>query len=705
MAPFPLRLPSHPSGGAEDYDSDFDLLAADETFSMSQPSNSTMQPGVRGLGGVSGKVGAMARRTGNDNDNDGWDQDVDFKEGLTGQRGGRGHGKRMAKEMSVRISNNYQPGSMDMGMGDDGIDFEGDGEEKEATIKPGNKVTMKTIMDFGGNTIKGAPNRPNLSTSSFHQHNSRLVEEDDFESAFVLPVTLSNLNLANRSHDDQHQRSNHRSTPLRHKTSRSSFISDSNTTSSHSQSVNSFSSDWDSPTTASKKKQQDRFANFALDRSMAHPSLSTSATSVTSSSMPVTDNSELEEDRGHRLHVDVMSTSGEEGEEGEDMERDLILPSATFFSSGRIHELNRLLDAKRKPSPAMSPSKPVHSHPSLKSGGSRQASLTFAKPTVSSAAKSSSRYDPRDYDMEDGLVLDMGGVELNTSRLNKLRRGRGGSAASGGFVSRTRVTIDEGGSASPPGSQLFVPQSNTGSGLPVPGVGGRRVSSGSGSEQSRIQSHPKSNPSSAATGQLQPPKTPSKLRHQAAGVVSASPGLNRKQSMPMFKLAGANTNAGAHAQYPSGPNSGSIGRMNKMISDESVDVLVSGGGSLGRHQARALDSFAPTSEWMGSSRLLRPTASSSAKIRSALPHHVSSYSSPPSSFDAHCPRPRSISPISGSGNLGMPQLVKIPKGGLTYGNGSELDAIEDLADESPVKSRVAGRADLSAYLPTGEFTS
>lgn len=551
-----------------------------------------------------------------------------------------------------------------------------DDDDRESTLKPGNKVTVKAVMNQG--TIRNSPasSRPAVVKAP--------VEDDDLDASFELPVDLSSLNLATRAAEvraarRQAQKRQPQSS-LRHRSSLSSIVSSSHTA----------SSDWDSPSRAHETSKP------PADRS----SIGGASSSASSSSYPVTDRdgfcgaaSSSPIGRG-KPSVDVVTSADED----EDIADGLVLPSATFFSSGRIQELNKLLDMKRKPE------QPPVNRPRPPSGTTPAAAATaphYARATGASTARSAAatRYDPRDDDIEDGLILAFGGQELTSTRLRRLRNGRAlrqqqqqqqqsqpevsgktdwSSIGSPGAVqSRQRVTSSD----------------------------ASRVAGGTISGQRWPPPSPSKHESEPRSTLMPPPGTPSRLRHQAS-----------------HSQLGAGGQTGGGGLFP--PRS--PGRLSKKSSMQDLNAAT--GGSLGRHDPRiglglrepslmgeggyGTVSGSASAGSVAGPRLLRPTASSQAKARPPL--HAFDGGSRSSSPSPDTGRPRSISPITSMGVMSM-RLLRRPKGTSPgqYGDGSELDAIEDLVDDSNVGVRPrtpgigstprirtqASRSDLSSYMP------
>lgn len=625
MQPLALRLPDRERGDVNDLD---DLEGFDDNKSIDLQPKSRAQGTVKRLGGP-----AKLER---------WDED-DFSS-TSGQ-------PVLALTRGANL------------VGDEAIDWDADFDDRESTLKPGNKVTVKAVMAQG--TIRNSLAGSRKATTAAPPAEAE-DDDDDMDAAFALPDTLSNLNLATRAADVQEARRRAQSTPhsLRHRSSLSSIVSS-----------NAASSDWDSPKAGEAHK-----TGKHADRS----SIGGASSSASSSSLPVTDR----DGGGHasspsargRPSVDVVTSADED----EDIADGLIIPSATFFSSGRIHELNRLLDMKRKPAAATGEQMRTR-HPG---GAEPTTAPRYARPTGASAARSAAtRYDPRDDDIEDGLVLAFGGQELTSTRLRRLRNGR---------ALQQQQQADVGSSAWSPGPPQGRPRVSSGD-ADRPRV----ISAGQRWPQSPSKRDVEASQASGTGSRshqtlMPPPATPSRLRHQASHSQLGAGG-------------------GGNLLPPRSP-----GRLAKKASMQELNEAA--GGSLGRHDSRiglGLRDTALLGDGYGTvsgsasagsvagSRLLRPTASSQAKERPPLHAFDAGSRSGSPTADPHfaAGRPRSVSPIASTGAIGM-RLLRRPKGPSgPYGDGSELDAIEDLADDdgaqkaTPRLRTKASRADLSSYLP------
>lgn len=195
-----------------------------------------------------------------------------------------------------------------------------------------------------GDTIKGLlppPKNRNVATikpssidSSLSKASAPARAEDDdleLESAFSIPLTLSHLSLASGSSpssspQDRDQRS-------RPRASQSSC------------------STWESPATSGHGQ------SFGLSSGRSGQS----ETSATSFSAGLTTELELDD-------VKILGAQPEEDDMDDDMEDGLVLPTPSFFSSGRVNELNSLLDRKRKQATVPSPQPVRHQEESFEDG-------------------------------------------------------------------------------------------------------------------------------------------------------------------------------------------------------------------------------------------------------------------------------------------------------------------------------------------------
>jgi hypothetical protein len=538
-------------------------------------------------------------------------------------------------------------------------------DERESTLKA------------GAATLKGFRPPKKLDTDTIRQGRKSLssqskYSEDDEESksqedSFDLPAGLSHIKLATATFQSD--------TASRHQSSRSSRTSTNDK--AHLQNTGSTStSGWDTP--GSLLPSHSRRSGHST--SITSPS-SSSNTSVTSLSMLGTDNSEVD-DRG------VLVAD----QEGEDMEDGLLLPNPTFFSSGRVQELNSLLDRKRKPQalPANHPPASAGNQRSS-SGNSRTSSSDLTRPTIASASRSRAK-DRREESFEDGLVFDDAGTELDPGRLNRLRTIRAGisrTSDAGRTIRGTgtglqRTALNVSGSTRGFISLEEMARTATQAGnsakswSPAP-VGTRVTSafvaeSSSGARARALESRSITNPSPSLASTLSlAAHTPNRLRHQKSysrlQQPPPSPSMGRKQSLQSLQDAMANQSGNlgsrlggecrrAVARSYEGQTAASVARALRRDRDQAAPPPALSTGSAGRmsswsEQAAAID------------RLTLPTSSSRAKARPAM-SSIFAASSPPSALH------RTLSPPVPA------QVLRRPKKPRSYGDGTELDAFDDL---------------------------
>ncbi|WWC96378.1 hypothetical protein V866_003246 [Kwoniella sp. B9012] len=530
-------------------------------------------------------------------------------------------------------------------------------EEDQATLKAG--ATIKAMLPPPSNknrrdsTIKSSKSNNNLNAIPVPSTPPNQDPDSiELESDFALPLNLTNLTLATQP---QHSRRN--GTKPR--------ISNASTTTATT------AESWDSPG-SSNKKGWGWGSEDSPGPSDAHKRRSeTSATSI-SDALPETPN----ETKSRTRNLLVEPDNDLEREE-DDIENGLILPSPTFFSSKRSKELNSILDKKRKPQFAPTPKNnhPHHSH--ANDEGTR-------------------RGHHMDDSFEDGLVLDEPGVELSKHRLREKKRARdkfpistikqrGGPSTSNTTstksVAREREKAWEKqrerdwGRVTPVNNTNINPRERTHStlgltfrsnsasaGTLLKDGGSNRVDSPSfltGREKESMRSrsghiHSMLPPPPPIPPAAAPTATPSsRLRHQKshyhlAAQPTPSPSLTRKQSLASLQ--------DALADRTFTPSSG-IG-----VGETPRD-----------HNS--------------TSRLTMPTSSSKAKTRPPIN----------SIFPTHTPQSSASSSSSIHPSLrdrdGLKTMVDMPKRSKTWGDGSELDGIDDLTiDDDQHKSTIKGSA-------------
>ncbi|OCF44342.1 hypothetical protein I317_01787 [Kwoniella heveanensis CBS 569] len=546
----------------------------------------------------------------------------------------------------------------------DGLGFELDGDDADqATLKAG--ATIKAMLPpprpRQDSTIK-QPSLPPPSSSVLSPSTPPAQDPDsiELEADFALPLNLTNLTLITQPPPAR-----------RGSRPRSSNASTANTES------------WDSPgTSVSGKKGTGATGwGWGSDNSpMGGKRRSeTSATSI-SDALPETPVEKTSRNKG-ALELDL--------DEEEDMELGLVLPSPTFFSNNRATELNSILDRKRRPQFAPSPS-----HHRAGTDDSRKIG---------------------DDSFEDGLVLDEPGVELSRHRLREKKRARDKPMTAAG--SSTRRGSSLGGAAKSVAKErekAWEKQREQGWGrnTPLSGVRERTQSSLGQSLRSNSASamptfretSTKRSDSPALTGRekesmrsrsgqihtiMPPPPVPppvpvqptlpptpsssSRLRHQKSHYHIAppqSPSLTRKQSLASLQDA---------------------------LGDRTLTPL----DTPHHHHNQASSSNGRYHN--STSRLTMPTSSSKAKIRPAI-----SSIFPSSLHLAHLPKnefPTPSSSASSISSLATPQsyatirrgnefsysekdkvkrTIDIPRRAKNWGDGTELDSIDDLRVEEEV---------------------
>ncbi|WWC71176.1 uncharacterized protein I206_105129 [Kwoniella pini CBS 10737] len=519
-----------------------------------------------------------------------------------------------------------------------GFDLE---DEDQATLKAG--ATLKAMLPPRNDPTL----RPSRSTNNIINVPSTPPAQDpdsiELESDFALPLNLTNLTLATQPR--QSSKLSKQSKPRQ---------SDASTTTNNTES-------WGSPSSGAKKwgwGSEDSPSNSGINKRRSE----TSATSI-SDCLPETSN----ESRSKDILVQPNDELGLDEEEN--MENGLVLPSPTFFSNKRSKELNSILDKKRKPQYA--PTVPNHhqhtSNQSFKRG--HQADDSF----------------------EDGLVLDEPGVELSKHRLRSQKQARDKFPSS--TLKMNSTTLETGASATRGiakerekarekqreqgwGRVTPVPlnpsrertqsslglsfRSNSASATTLLRENTKRVDSPSltGREKESMRSRsghihsmlPPPIPSTSQLPPLPPPtisqQTPtSRLRHQKSHYHIAappqSPSLTRKQSLASLQDA---------------------------LADKTFTIT-----DTPRYQ-------------FSTSRLTMPTSSSKAKSRppisSIFPTSISGPSSSSMSIaNQYNPSQRGES---------VRKVVDMPRRNKTWGDGSELDGIDDLDIDDDHKSTIKG---------------
>ncbi|WVR06690.1 hypothetical protein IAU60_003722 [Kwoniella sp. DSM 27419] len=548
----------------------------------------------------------------------------------------------------------------------DDLGFDLDEEdEDQATLKAG--ATLKAMLP----PPRKLQTVPGPATPSHSRPPTTPPTQDTDEADFALPLNLTNLTLAAQTREPRRE---HRPR--------------------HSNASTATTGGWDSPTTSTSGGT--KAGQWAWGSEGSPSSKRRSETSATSISDALPD---TPVDGKVKALAEVVLN------DDEDMEMGLELPSPTFFSHSRSKELNSILDRKRKPQ--FAPTTPLHSRT-----GTDESRRTL------------------DDSFEDGLMLDEPGVELSRHRLREKKRARDqfapgtlrkglslGTAAKSvakerekawekqreqGWGRHTPVPPPASGNSSnttvrertPSGLGMSL-RSNSASAMAIlhetpqknrsdsPALSGREresMRSRSGQVRSMLPPPvPSYAPTPGASSILPPtPSSSSRLRHQKShhhlqAAPTASPSLARKQSLASLQDAMAS----GHAM------------------DRTVDPLA------GHHQQ---SSGSSSRQYNGAfSRLTMPTSSSKAKARPAvtsifpkndLPTPSSSASSM-SSIGANNPVTPKYRGHIATTSRPMDVHRRTPK---TWGDGTELDSIDDLA----VGEEVGGKSNPHAGLGLGK---
>lgn len=639
-------------------------------------------PSALPTGTVKAKLHAVARA---------WEMDIDFGDDddvdvPVNANANRGAGSTRRLTLSPP-KKGFMP---DIDALDDlGFDLDEE-EDKEATLKAG--ATIKALLPPPRSRSQSQP-QSHAQLQSLSQlppppplpvqlSTPPDVDQDalEAEADFVLPLNLTNLNLVSKP------KSRPRDSVASNVTEWDSpSTSTSGMSTSASGSARKSISGWDSPSARGDKDDNKRFSEY-------------SATSVSDGLADLKDKDKAKgKGRGG-------VTGDRSGDTEEDMESGLIVPSPTFFSSKRAKELNHILDKKRKPQYA--PPTPV-SRPG-----------TGIDETFRSGAAAA------DESIEDGLVLNDPKLELSHHRLSKSRKARSANPPlaikrEGKIAPRQRETSwekqrEQGWRrATPPSGSgstsmhypVMVPLAETAtstkdrtqSSLGLTGLRShstsatgqqRRSETPLGTGVGRERDTPRSRSGQPLLNNAMPPPplppvpsvplTPSRLRHQKSyhHMIAQSPNtLSRKQSLSSLQEAFASSSTGTLRAAPEhGPDT------------TSTSTATSS-----------------TSRYHNStSRLTMPTSSSKAKARPPISgifprseFNTSTSGSSISSIDSrrdqfgttsHAGPSSGVGPFavsaapSGSGSIAKvkKRVMEIPRRSKQWGDGSELEGIEDL---------------------------
>ncbi|WVW85140.1 hypothetical protein I302_107177 [Kwoniella bestiolae CBS 10118] len=544
-----------------------------------------------------------------------------------------------------------------------GFDLE---EEDQATLKAG--ATIKAMLpppkSRRDSTIKSSKSNTNLNLNVIPVPSTPPNQDPDsieLESDFALPLNLTNLTLATQP---QHTRRN----------SNKPRISNASTTTTATTAES-----WDSPGSSSHKKGWGWGSEDSPGHSEAHKRRSeTSATSI-SDALPETPNESKLKTRNLLVEPD------DDLDGADDIENGLVLPSPTFFSNKRSKELNLILDKKRKPQFAPSPqAHRANTHDDSLRRGHHQ-----------------------DDFFEDGLVLDEPGVELSKHRLKEKKRARdkypistlkqrsagGPSTSTTKSVAKERekawekqrerdwgrtTPINNNNNAGSAGvrerthSSLGLSfRSNSASATTLLKDGGsKRVDSPSlltGREKESMRSR------SGHIHSMLPPPPPIPPTSTSSQAPTATPSSRLRHQKSHYHLAAQPT------PPPSLTRKQSLASLQDAIADRTFTP--SSGVGVG-----------DTPRYHNStSRLTMPTSSSKAKTRppinSIFP--ISSHTPQSSASSSSFMHP----PQHSSHKDGAKRMVDMPKRHKTWGDGSELDGIDDLTiDDDHHKSTIKGSA-------------
>jgi len=395
-------------------------------------------------------------------------------------------------------------------------------------------------------------------------------------------------------------------------------------------SIASTNTDWNSPTTSASNERWDSTPPSKRFSETSNTSLSDGPNST---KPPQTSSSAMED---------------------EDMEDGLVLPSKHFFKSTSKRELNSMLDRKRRPE--------------------------YGSPTRQRTVEMDMTL--RDEGLEDGLVFDDPKSELTRKRLVKSKEARSqipiptrkspnGKPFSGmpppiiigrdspSKRERTQSSIGMGhrhhstGNTTLHGSPSYLAsQGVSNSGLPPPSGSGFKAFFSPTRPKSPVQSPGLREKERSRSGQafipMRIPQTPERgLRHQKSSSHLPSPshpqpssGLARKQSLSSLQ------------DSPSGlpiPTFSSVSSLHS-LAEEPIKPYATSSGS----------------------RLTDPTHASLSKVKTRPALH-GIFPGPSSSKISGLPAPNSGSSSSTRSRLLHAQMKRRP-----YGDGSELEAIEDL---------------------------
>lgn len=404
-------------------------------------------------------------------------------------------------------------------------------------------------------------------------------------------------------------------------------------------SIASTNTDWNSPTTSASNERWDSTPPSKRFSATSNTSLSDGPNS---SKPPQTPGSAVED---------------------EDMEDGLILPSKHFFKSTSKRELNSMLDRKRRPEYG-SPSRrttvdmDISMQEGLEDGlvfDDPKSELTRKRLVKSKEARSQIPIPTRK--SPNGKPLPFGVPPPTIGRDSPSKRERTQSSVGMGMGHRHRHHST--GNSTLHGSPSYLAsQGISGSGLPPPSGSGFKAFFSPTRPKSPLQSPGLKEKERSRSGQafipMRIPQTPDKelgrgekgLRHQKSSSHLPSPthtsSIIRKQSLSTLQ------------DQPSGlplPTFSSVSSLHSLAEEPSKPYATSSG-----------------------SRLTNPTHASASKVKQRLPLHGIFPGPSSSSKFSGMPVPSN----SGSSSSTRSRLLHAQMKRRPYGDGSELEAIEDL---------------------------
>lgn len=521
----------------------------------------------------------------------------------------------------------------------DDLDLDMGEDDNEATLKAG--ATIKAMLPPP--RIRPAPKTPP-------------TQDIGLEDDLVLPLNMTNLHLATQVY----------SRPVKPRASNASTATEG----------------WGSPSTSASGKKSNAWGGSWGEDSPKRMSES-SATSV-SASVP-----------GSAKKDDCPVGENDE----EDMEFGIEIPSLTFFSASakRAKELNTILDRKRKPQYA-----PLG-------------------PPQSAAKRDSLRRI--DESMEDGLILDDPASEISKRQLHKQKNAR-----------TANLPLMKRGSRNIPGStkdreKAWEKEREQGWGWKGTITPGRERSqsgvlglTGTRSQSATVERKDPSTvlyrrPETPLVSSRDPPRTrPSRLSD-----IMAPPPLPHLPTLPSLPPTPSSANRlrhqTSHYQLPTGPpQSPSLSRKQSLASLQDAMASSFMASSIPEHHIPPPNAPSPVSRYhsySSQSRFTMPTSSSKAKIRTPIsaifptqPKDMPSSSSAGSISSSASGTSNPYTPRYSGGSfrqaMSTPRMTDLPRRLKMWGDGKELEGIEDLeVDDSP--KRGAPSIGLGKASRKGEF--